>query len=326
VRRWRLRLAVLGTGLALGATGAPTLAAWVDTAVNPAADVVALPDWVAPVINRVDVRKGEGGVSGYVRPGGGYRVCSNVAADTGNPPSLTQSILANVTSLAGSTVNQPLGALGGGSSPCTSPTYTNDSGALTASGSLVNGATHSVSVTARDNASNASTASASAIVDSVLPTPTSFTTANKAAPSTVNLPEAGDSLTFTFGEPIDPHAVIPGWDGQGQRTVTVTFQNQGPKDDTFTLSRADGTALPLATSVNIRENYVTATTAAFTTSTITMSGNAFTVVLGGAPTGLRQDTGTNPTAWTTHTGLYDRAGNRIAAATVTEGGTADGEF
>lgn len=327
MRRWRLRLVVLGTGLALGAAGAPTMAAWVDTAINPAANVVSLPDWVPPVINRVDVRKAEGGATGYVRPGGKYRVCSSVAADTGNPASTTQSVLANVTNLAGGALNQLLGSLGGSASPCAGPTYTHDSGELTASASLVNAATHSVSVTAKDVAQNTSSATASAIVDSAAPTPTSFTTANKPAPSTVGLPEPGDSMTFTFGEPIDAHSVIPGWDGTGQRTMTVTFQNQGPKDDTLVLTRADGTVLPLVSSVNIRENYVTASAASFTASTITMSGNAFTVVLGGtAPAGLRADAGTSPTAWTTNTTLYDRAGNRIATATVNETGIGDTEF
>ena len=327
MRRWKLGLAILAAGAAVGATGAPTMAAWVDTAVNPTADVVSAPDWVAPAINSLTVRKSEGGVPGYIRQGGSYHVCAAVAADSGNPASGTLSVLADVSNLTLNLLNQVLGTLGG-TTPC-SGAENRDSGSLTAL--LVLGAgTKTISLTTKDNANNTSSQNANVVVDNTAPTAVEFETANKAG-GTAAHPETGDTITFTYGEPVDPHSIVPGWDGTGTQTVFSYFVQSGNSDRLMIYrSTATGSVQVPLTSiggyVSLNENYVDSSH--YFTSTMVVSGNSFVITLG-APNVTGQtntDAGTAATQWQTGNVAYDRAGNTIASTTKTEAAPADTEF
>jgi hypothetical protein len=327
MRRWRLRLAILAAGAALGAASLPTLSAWTSTTSNPSGTISAIPDWVAPAVDRLVVQKTQGGVANHVKPGGTYHVCSKVAADTGNPASGLAGVVTDVGALTTGVVNQVLGLLGG-SSPCAA-TDNRDSGALTVASNATAGA-KTISLQVTDNAANSRTRTESVTVDGTAPSAVAFATQNKTG-GTAGLIETGDTITLTFSEPIDPHAVIPGWDGTGTQPIYPYFVNDN-KDDRLQFYRAGSVQTPLtATSgstpwIDLQQNYVTGNV--YFTSTIEVAGNAFVITLGApSTTGVfRTDTATAATRWSTNAGLFDYAGNALGVTTLIESGTADSEF
>lgn len=337
MRRWRLRLAVLGAGAALSAASAPTLSAWVTTTSTPPGTLSAIPDWVAPTIDRVVVQKTQGGKPNHVKPTGTYHVCSQIGADTGNPASGLKSVLVSATSLTTNIVSGVLGVLGTGS-PCAA-TDNRDSGSLTVAAGTTVG-TKSVSLTVSDNAAptnNTRTESASVTVDSNPPDPVSFETVNKTN-GTEGKPEPGDTVVFTFDEPIDPHAIFPGWNGSGSQTVFGYFVQQG-NNDRFQIFRQVNATYPQVPLTNttagstnyvaLGRNYVGASVA-FTGSTMTVSGDEVRIVLGTPDPAvtINTDLGTTATAWYTNTTLFDYAGNFLSATPnpLTESGGLDTEF
>ncbi len=56
-----------------------------------------------------------------------------------------------------------------------------------------------------------------------------MTSADRAG-GTVGLAEQGDSITYTWNEPIDPESLLPGWNGGSPATVTVRITNNGTND------------------------------------------------------------------------------------------------
>lgn len=330
MRRWLLRLGVLGAGAAMSAASAPTLSAWVHTTSNPSGTVSAVPDWVAPTASRLVLQKGpsagvtERGMSGYVRPGGTYRICSKFA-DTGNPASnLKDASIASIASLTANVSDGALNALVAGSSWCPS-TDDRESATLSVDAGVTNG-TKTFTVQVRDNALNARTQTGSVEVDGTPPTAMSFTTANKVN-GTVSHPETGDTMTFTFSEPMDPASIIPGWDGSGQRTIRTHFSDQGgQKDDRITLTNTANQRIPLANTaaaswIDTRQNIANGDF--YFTSTLEVSGNSFVVTFGAASTApaappTRTDGNTAAATWPTSDKLFDRAGNLLTAGSVTQ--------
>ena len=318
MRRRNVRLAVLGVGAAIAAASAPTLSAWTATTSNPSGTVSAIPDWVAPAVDRLVVQKTQGGVANHVKPGGTYHVCADIAPDTGNPASGLGTVVTDVASLTTGVVNQVLNLLGGGS-PCAA-TDNRDSGSLTVAAGATAG-TKNVTMRVNDNANNTGTATAVVTVDGTAPTATSFTTTNKAG-GVQGQPEPGDTITFTFSEPIDPHAVIPGWNGSGTQTVYPYFVNAS-RDDRLQIYNGSSQLIPLTATagsnyVALQQNYVTGNV--YFTSTMAVSGNAFVITLGtpNVTGATRQDTATVAAQWYTSGSLFDRAGNALTAGLVTQ--------
>ena len=322
MRRWRLRLLVLGAGAALSAASVPTLSAWTSTTSNPSGTVSAIPDWVAPPIERFAVVKEEGGMPGYVKPGGKYHVCSKIGADSGNPASGLAQVLTNVSTLTTGILNGVLNLLGGGS-PCLA-TDNRDSGLLTLSAGTTIG-TKSVSIQVRDNANNTNSQTSSVVVDGDLPAPVDVTTVNG---GTLNKPDEGDQIIFTFDEAIDPHAIIDGWDGTGQRTITVSGSSAGGGNDRLAFS------VPIVASggyLTIRNDYITGAVT-YASSTIqalgTQKGTQYVVTLGAMSdtTRTRARTGTAAMTWATSGLVYDYAGNRLPATAFLEPGSLDADW
>lgn len=328
MRRWLLRLGVLGAGAAISAASAPTLSAWVHTTSNPSGTLSAIPDWVAPTASRLVVQKGppagltERGVSGYVRPGGTYRVCSKFT-DTGNPASGLKDVsLTNVASFTSSVVNNVLDALVNGSSWCPS-TDDRESASQTVAAGTPDG-TKTFTVQVRDNALNTRTETGTVMVDGTPPTPTAFSAVNGSG--TTGVADTGDVVTLTFSEPIDPNAVIPGWDGTGTQTVRANFLNDNKGDRIqFLRSSATGwvvTPLTATTGstpwIDLKQNYVNG--GVYFTSTIAVSGNSFVITFG-APSVTGVFRAPNLTAsapvWSTSGSLFDRAGNVVTAGSPT---------
>lgn len=318
-RRWAVPL--LATGLALAITCSAWAAFSAGTS-NSNNQLAAAPDWVAPTVSGSVIQKLEGGVPGYIRQGGSYRILASVA-DTGNPSS-------GVSTVSSALSGAPA-ALTDGTFTAGGQSYNYRGSTVTAASTFAAG-TYPYSVAATDGAGNARTqAGFSVVVDNTPATPTAVATQNKAG-GTAGRPEIGDSATLTYGETIDPNSVIAGWNGAATNVVVRINNNVSAYSsrDALTIYNATNTtALPLGT-VNLNRNDFVSANATFgatgTPSTFTLVGGVATVVLGTSAGTTTTSTTTTSMIWWPATGATDRAGNPTGLSSFTEAGAADKEF
>ncbi|SEH10204.1 Spy0128 family protein [Thermoleophilum album] len=287
---------------------------------NGGNQIATKPDFRAPQVVRAAVAKTVGFDPDFVRQGGSYYVYAQVS-DLGNPPSGTASVTANVSSLTSGHSAVPLVA---GSYAVGGQTYNYRSNALAAANPLAAG-TYAFTIATADNAGNAATSTPySVTVDNTQPQASDVQTQNLGA--TPCRAESGDTVTFTYSEPIDPQSILAGWDGS-PTTVTVRIANAGTGDQLTVRNQANTTQLPIANTLNLgRTDYVTATRD-FTNSTMQRSGNAIVVKLGTPSGAVSTAAGSGTMTWTVPTtGAYDRAGNNIMTGIRSEQGGADCEF
>src|SRR5689334_2850774 len=167
--------AILGSAVAAGLVPSATLAAFTSKSYNTGNSLSAKPDWTAPTIATVLVSKGSGATS-YVRPTGTYRVYANVPTDSGNPPSGTKTVTANVTNITPGTT---AAALTAGSYTVNGVSYNYQSAQLTVGSSVTEGA-KAFTLTATDNANNAANANGTPVtVDATAPSTSDVQTTNK---------------------------------------------------------------------------------------------------------------------------------------------------
>src|SRR4029077_14336942 len=103
-------------------------------------------------------------------------------------------------------------------------TYQYRSAVLTAGAALASGP-KAFSITATDSyAHTATTGGFSVTIDATKPSASSLTTTNKAG-GTVGKAETGDSITFTYSEPMDASTILAGWDGTTPTPVTLRLLN-----------------------------------------------------------------------------------------------------
>jgi hypothetical protein len=301
-----------------GAIAGATFSAFSGQTDNSGDSVTAATDYRAPAIGALAVSKTQPGSPGFIKKGGTYYVYANVSADTGNPATGIASVTADASNL---TTGQSNVAMASGSWTIAGQTYNYRSASLTADAALAAGS-KPFTVTATDNASNSNPTSGTVTVDNTAPTGTDVQTANVAA-GTAGKAEAGDSITYSFSEPIEPDSILSGWTGASQ-TVTLRLIN-GTSDTVQVWNAANTAQLPLGT-VTLVGSYAGATRN-FTNSTMTMSGNNVTVVLGTPSGGTTKVTTGGAMTWTPSTSTMDRAANAGSANVVTESGSpADVEF
>jgi hypothetical protein len=199
--------------------------------------------------------------------------------------------------------------------------YNYRSGLLLAGTSIAAGVySYSVSPTAGE------TQTFGVVVDNTPPAGADVQTANAGA--TPGRPEQGDSVTFSFTEPIEAASALAGWDGS-PTAVVVRLRNAG-SDDTLSVWSADNAQrIPLG-SLNLKADVVTSDSTFGTSavpSTMAADGAAIIVTLGSLGGGqTRFDRETEPMAWTPGTSMTDRAGNRCSTTAVTEAGAPDWPF
>ena len=159
--------------------------------------------------------------------------------------------------------------------------------------------------------------------------------------STVNRPDAGDTVTLTYSEQVDLATITGGWNGAA-RTVSVRFRDGGSlgkstTDDT--LDVLSGSAAVNLGSVNLRRDYVktgkSATfTATMTAGTVT-SGTGVTrttvtlrlgSVTGNGNSALRTPSTTGTMVWTPSAAATGPQGQACSTTPVSESGTADRDF
>jgi hypothetical protein len=277
----------------------------------PGAAIVV--DTVAPTVGSATISKTQGGTVAYVKQGGTYHVYANVT-DGGSGIS---TVTANVNNV---TTGQTAAAMTAGSYTAGGVSYNYRSAQLTASNPLAAGS-KAYTVTATDAAGNNVTQSGFTVtVDNTAPTASNVQTTNAGQTGRA---EAGDAITFTFSETMDPNSILAGWTGTGT-AVTLRLINGGGGNDTVQIwNAANTTQLPLGTVTLGATNYVT-TTATFA-STMTQSGSAVTITLG-TITGATTRGSAGQMNWAPSTTATDRAANACTATAVNESGGNDRDF
>ena len=202
----------------------------------------------------------------------------------------------------------------------------------------------SFTYTANDGTTNGNTATVT-ITDNIKPTAVDVQATNTSGGPVSEL-NPNDTITFTFSEPIDPNSIVAGWNGTGSQNVVIRVLDTGilglpTGPDRLEVYNATNSApLPLG-SVNLgRADYVRAAVgfglidfgATGTPSTMTISGNTVTIVLGTyREEGFAEGTiaaGTGTMTWNPTAALKDFAGNTLANTSATESnqGQADRDF
>lgn len=320
-----MRVATVGALAAVVAFAGICASAWAlysGTAGSAGNELVAAPDWVAPTVSTAVIGKGQGGTPGYIKQGGSYNAYANVS-DTGGPASGVASVNGNLSAL---TTGLTSSSLPSGSFSFGGTSYGFRGAALTVKNPLAAG-TYTYSLTSTDTVDNARTQSGfSVVVDNTLPTATDVQTTNKSG-NIAGRPDIGDTVIYTFSEPIDPNSILASWTGAA---TNVVARITNASNDSLTVFNATNTTqLPLG-SLNLgRTDYVSASAtfgASGTASTMVLSGNTITLTLGTASAGPTTASSTGTMIWTPSASAYDRAGNAQSTTSRSETGTSDRDF
>lgn len=314
-----------------------TFAAFASHTESSGNEIEAAKDFRAPQVTATVLGKSAGGASGFVKQGGEYFVYANVAADTGNPASGIAGVRADASNVTTGSTAVPLVA---GSFSAGGASYGYRSDALIANAALAEGA-RGFTVTATDNALNAASLGGSATIDNTAPKASDVQTTNAGANGLV---EQNDTLVLSFSEPVEPASILAGWSGAATNVTVRILDNSllglGLGNDVVQIfNAANTTALPLGSVDLGRSDYVSGLLggvvkfgAGGTRSTMAMSGNTVTVVLGtyeGEGLGGSNRVtalGTGTAVWTPTATPYDRAANAMSTAAVNESGAADRDF
>jgi hypothetical protein len=319
MKRWRRRrfIAPVAIGLVLGLSSG-ALAAFSATTTDGANRFIAAADWEPPHVTRTVIAKTVGYLTGKIRQGGQFYVYAQID-DGGNPPAGVGTVTADVSAFSngGGAVAMNAGAFSAGG-----VLYNFRSAARTAINPMANG-TRTYAFTMADVATPVHSQTQTGFtvtIDNTTPAPVDWTATNRAG-GTVGLAETGDTVTYTWNEPIDPESLIPGWNGGSPTTVAARLSYNGG-NTRFRVRNAAGTATIQAFGrVLLGRTYTTASVN-FMNSTITMLGNTVTIVLGtpAAPSPVKV-TATSSAQWTGDAGAYDAAGNACTTTTITASGS-----
>jgi hypothetical protein len=158
------------------------------------------------------------------------------------------------------------------------------------------------------------TAAVTFTVDATKPTAAAVVAANKAG-GTAGKIESGDTITFTYSEPITAASVWSGWSGSST-TVHVRFTSAG--NDTVTILDTANTAAVNLGSVATNADYVSAT-ATFNGTMVRSADGASIVVTLSTPTNVQPtaNVGRNMT-WTPNAAVKDLVGNAAATTAYSE--------
>jgi hypothetical protein len=325
-REIKLAATVLGFSILLGLVtlGGSVWAAFTAKSSSAGNSVTSAADWDPPTASSSAIGKTQGGIPGFIHQGGIYNVYANVT-DNGKPASGVASVTANIATVATGQTAAPLAA---GTFPIGAESDNYRTANLTANAVLTAG-TYTYSLTSTDKGGRARTQTGYPVtVDNTVPAASDIQTTNKSG-NIAGRPDIGDTVIFTFSEPIDPTSVLAGWTGVATNVVTRIDNNAPTNDRLAVYNSTNITQLPLGT-VNLgRNDYVTAGAsfgATGTASTMVMSGNTITVTLGTATAGPSTALSTGAMIWSPSASAFDWAGNAETVTTKTETGTADKDF
>jgi hypothetical protein len=200
--------------------------------------------------------------------------------------------------------------------PVQTKTTTRSSTTWSTTASALTAGTYTVQASQTDSSGNTGTSNANTFVlDTTKPTATRVVGTNKAG-GTAGKIEAGDTLTFTWSEAIDPTSVMSGWNGAATN-VRVRFTNNSSNDSIQVYDATGATQLGMG-SVTTGGNYVSGTTNFTATMALSADGTTITITFG-TPTNVRSTPVTvKSMTWTFSAVVKDVAGNAITAGTWTE--------
>lgn len=326
----RTALCIVVLGLVWTGIQGHTVSAYSATAATAANAFAAAADWTAPTVSSAVIGRTTGYDTGAIKKGATYYVYASVG-DTGNPPSSVTAVSTNVSTITSGQTAAPLTA---GTYNRGGPTYNYRSASLTAGGSLAAGS-YNFTITATDGAANAGTQTFTTTVDNTAPAASDVQSTNVAG-GTVGLLDAGDTLTLTYSQPIDPYSILSGWDGTSTTGVQVKLIDGGTSNDYLQVWTTGGsTQVPLGTVYLGSKNYlktgtgqsvIYGATGAATPTRMVRSGATITLTLGTA-SGAASINGTAAAmTWTPSATALDIAGNACTTTTATESGASDNDF
>lgn len=316
-RRSRVPAVLIALGLVAGVSGG-TFAAFSATTTNGGNSFGVKADYEAPTVVRSEIARTTATAGGKIKVSVAYYVYAQIT-DGGNPASGVSTATANVCTIT--TASCAAVALVSGSYTVSGLTYNYRSASTTSDAGLTAG-TKTYTVTAVDVATNSSGAvSFSVVVDTTAPAGSGVQTANTSG-GTVGKAEAGDTVTYTFTEAMDPASILAAWNGSAT-SVTVTLTNNGcSPNDSISVTGVNLGAPCLGGS-----GYVSATRTFTGSSMIMNAARTVVTVTLGTPSGATGTQGSNTTmSWTPSASALDVAGNACSTAAVTESGAADKEF
>lgn len=312
---------VVGSFLVGGGARASLALMSASSGVNATFSTAASFDSVAPTISGSVVSKTVPYSPGFITDGGTYHVYANVT-DDGASPSGVSSVTADTSAFDTGMTAVPLVA---GSYSIGGVSYNYRSAQLGANGTLAAGS-FAYTVTATDVAGNSATQSGfSVTVDNTRPTALDIQTTNAGVVGQAGI---GDTITYTFSEPIDPDSILAGWTGASTSVVVRVAQHPG--GDRLTVrSAANAAQLPLGTVNLVGVNFVTAIRdfgASGTPSSMVAVGSTVVITLGTPSGTLGIESVAAFMVWTPVTGAHDRAGLTCQTTSATELGALDLDF
>jgi hypothetical protein len=285
-------LALLAAVLAAAFAVQGSQATFTASAVNSASTFTTVSDWAAPAVTLTAPADGTSTNDTTPTLSG---AAGNVAGDS---PTVTVRIYSG--SSATGTALQTL-------------TPTRTAATWTTTATTLGAGTYTAQATQTDTAGNTGTSTANTFtIDTTKPSAAGIVAANKAG-GTAGKIQNGDTLTFTYSEPITAASVWAGWNG-ASTAVNVRFTDVTTADTVTVLSPTTGTVKlgPVAT----KGNYVSATTT-FASTMVRSADGASIIVTLGTPASVQTTavTAKNMT-WTPVVGITDLAGNTSTAATA----------
>jgi hypothetical protein len=179
---------------------------------------------------------------------------------------------------------------------------------------------YDVRIITTDNAGVSTTGPTSQIViDNHAPTGTDVVATNGGG--TPGQLDNGDTIRFTWSEPMAPASILAGWSGASQ-PITVNVRNNGSNDEMHFSGDGQVNLVLSATDLKLGGNFV-AGDAVFT-GTMTRSGSSITVTLGNRTGGGVTVVSNSTITWRPSSLATDLAGTGSATTTVTE--TTDRDF
>ena len=283
-----LAVAALAAVVVAATTTPGSKAAFTAHKTNAGNTISTAADWIAPAVTLTAP------ADGLVTKSRTPALSGTAGTAAGDSATVTARIYAGAT--AGGTAVQTLTATG--ASWTATPTALAD-GTYTAQASQTDG-----------GGNTGRSATRTFTVDTTAPKPVSVSATDGG--TTPGRLGAGDTITFTYDDVIDPASVFPGWDGSSV-AMQVHFANVSG-GDTFTLQTSAGaTTINLESGVNTSADLVSGAVNVTARMSRSANGRSFAVVLD-APTGGRIVTTPNTAknmAWTAKAGPVDRAGNAL---------------
>jgi chitinase len=192
------------------------------------------------------------------------------------------------------------------------PTRTGASWTTTASPALISG-TYTAQATQTDTGGATGTSAAVTFtVDATKPAAFNIVATNKAGGAAGKI-ESGDTITFTYSEPITAASVWSGWNG-ASTSVNVRFTNSASADTVTVLTATTGT-VKLGT-VATNGNYVSANTTFASTMVRSADGASIVVTLGTPASVQGTAVSAKNMTWTPVVGITDLFGNTSTSATA----------